>query len=391
MEPPIRALFTVCEMQGKYVVSAEIPSADYSSRPVFYRGAGRIRGSYVRVGESDEPMSEYEVYCYEAFRKRIRDELRTCETNNALLDTARLDEYITLVKQEKTNLSSNFSDSEIQEFMGITQNHAMTVAGIMVFFKYPQAYYPQLCITAVSVTAEVMGESGTSQERFIDNARLTGAIPEMLNSAVDFVRRNSRIRTIIDDSGKRTDKPEYPIVAVREAILNALVHRDYSLYSENTPIRIEMYRDRLEIINPGALYGRMKLGELGVVRPETRNPALAGMLEIMRITENRYSGIPTIRHALQKAGLPAPEFSVLHGEFRVIMRNDYILVPNTTQGILQFCSTPRSREELTQFTGKSRNYTMKYIIQPLVESGQLRLTLPEKPKSPLQRYVTAGI
>ena len=76
MEPSIRALFTVCEIDGKTVVSAEIPGVDISERPVFYKGVGRIKGSYVRVGESDEPMSEYEIYSYEAFRKRTRDDIR---------------------------------------------------------------------------------------------------------------------------------------------------------------------------------------------------------------------------------------------------------------------------------------------------------------------------
>ena len=57
MEPSVRALFTVCEINDKTIVSAEIPGVDISKRPVFYKGVGRIKGSYVRVGESDEPMS----------------------------------------------------------------------------------------------------------------------------------------------------------------------------------------------------------------------------------------------------------------------------------------------------------------------------------------------
>ena len=76
MEPPVRALFTITELQGKVVVAAEIPGADLAVRPVFYKGVGRIKGSYIRVGESDELMSEYEIYSYEAFRKRIKDDLR---------------------------------------------------------------------------------------------------------------------------------------------------------------------------------------------------------------------------------------------------------------------------------------------------------------------------
>lgn len=66
----------MCEIGEKILVSAEIPGVDVSDRPVFYKGVGRIKGSYIRVGESDEPMSEYEIYSYEAFRKRIRDDIR---------------------------------------------------------------------------------------------------------------------------------------------------------------------------------------------------------------------------------------------------------------------------------------------------------------------------
>ncbi len=58
MQPPVRALFTACEIDGVTVVSAEIPGVDIADRPVFYKGVGRIKGSYVRVGESDEPMNE---------------------------------------------------------------------------------------------------------------------------------------------------------------------------------------------------------------------------------------------------------------------------------------------------------------------------------------------
>lgn len=65
----VRPLFTVLQIDNKTIVSAEIPGVDYSQRPVFYKGSGRIKCSFVRVGESDEVMSEYEIYSYEAYRK----------------------------------------------------------------------------------------------------------------------------------------------------------------------------------------------------------------------------------------------------------------------------------------------------------------------------------
>lgn len=211
-----------------------------------------------------------------------------------------------------------------------------------------------------------MGTIGESGERFIDNKRITGAIPDMLEEAVEFVRKNSRTKTIIDDNGKRKDKPE------------------------NTPIRIEMYRDRMEVINSGGLYGKISIDALGKVHPETRNAALANMLELLKITENRYFGIPTMRSEFIQAGLPVPIFSVVHGEFKVVMKHDcYKENATSEKAILDFCSIPRSRAELIEFTAKSRTYTMINLVAPLLSTGKLKMTLPDKPKSSKQRYIKA--
>lgn len=388
MEPVVRALFTVCEVEGKTVVSVEIPGVDASERPVFYKGVGRIKGSYVRVGESDERMSEYEIYSYEAFRKRLRDDIRTVEEASfKLLNEARMEAYVFAAKEERKNLAENVSKDELLELMGITRNGFPTLAGLMTFSKYPQTYFPQLCITAVVLPGTEQGSVGEDGERFIDNKRITGAIPDMLEEAVEFVRKNSRTKTIIDDNGHRTDKPEYPIKAVREAVLNALVHRDYSIHTENVPIRIEMYRDRMEIINSGGLYGKISIDALGKVRPETRNAALANILELLKITENRYSGIPTMRSEFLKHGLPAPAFSARHGEFKVVMKNGFFDENlSVSQQVKNFCAVSRSRDEIVNFVGKSRNYVMSKVVAPLVESGELEMSLPEKPKSPKQKY-----
>lgn len=389
MEPSVRALFTVCEINDKTIVSAEIPGVDISKRPVFYKGVGRIKGSYVRVGESDEPMSEYEIYSYEAFRNRTRDDIRVVEgASLKLINKERMNQYLEAVRNERKNLYDNVSESEILEFMGIAKDNVLTLAGLMTFSMYPQAYFPQLCITAVSLPGTEQGEIGDDGERFIDNKRITGAISDMLEEAVEFVRTNSRTKTIIDDNGHRVDKPEYPIKAVREAILNALVHRDYSVHTENVPICIEMYRDRMEIINSGGLYGKISIDALGKVRPETRNAALANMLELLNITENRYSGIPTMRKEFANAGLPAPIFSVVHGEFKVVMKNGLFEKKGSNEeSLLDFCSTPRTRAEIVAFVGKSKNHVMAHIVGPLVKENKLRMTIPDKPKSLNQKFV----
>ena len=156
-----------------------------------------------------------------------------------------------------------------------------------------------------------------------------------------------------------------------------------------------MYRDRMEIKSPGGLYGKISIDSLGKVRPDTRNSTLANMLELLHVTENRYSGIPTIRREFRNAGLPAPVFEVRHGDFIVTFKNNFCgsdakgNSQSTADSVLDFCSTPRTRSELEQLTGFSRYYMMKTIINPLLESGQLKMTLPDKPKSKNQKYVKA--
>ena len=81
-------------------------------------------------------------------------------------------------------------------------------------------------------------------------------------------------------------------------------------------------------------------------------------------------------------------FSVLHGEFKVVMKNGLFNdAAPVNDSLVDFCETPRSRSEIVAFVGKSQNHVMSQIVAPLVEEGKLRLTLPEKPKSPNQKYV----
>ena len=70
MEPPVRAVFTIAELEGRMICSAEIPAIDLSERPCYYRGAGRTQGAFIRVGDADLPMTDYELYSYEAFRRK---------------------------------------------------------------------------------------------------------------------------------------------------------------------------------------------------------------------------------------------------------------------------------------------------------------------------------
>ena len=394
MEPVVRPLLTVAEKNGLFFVAAEIPGADITERPVFYQGRGRVKGSFVRVGDSDEPMTEYEVYSYEAYRKKYQDDIRVIERATfAALNQESILNYIELLKIGKPKLAA-IPDDEIYELMSIKRNGQIILSTVMNFCPYPQAYFPQLCIVATVVPGKEMGEIGEQGERFLDNQRIEGNIQEMLDGAMQFVNRNMHTKTIIDpNTGKREDRTDYPITALREAILNALVHRDYSVHTEGMPIQITMYEDRIEIRNPGGLYGRIKIDQLGKVQPDTRNPIIATELEVLKVTENRYSGIPTIRRAMHEYGLPQPEFLDERGSFIVKLyrcRESALSIQNEiskSNDLILFCKIPRTRKEICEFLGLSSvTYAIQTHVMPLVKQGLIKLSIPDKPKSPKQLY-----
>lgn len=342
-------------------------------------------------------MTEYEIYSYEAFKRHLQDELRdNPRPELARLDEKLLKEYFVEIRKKKRNLST-IEDAEILKLQGIVnQQDEPTLAGNMLLGQYPQSNFPQLCIVAVAVQGTEIGDLSEEGARFIDNERIEGTLPQMLEAAMAFVERNTPVATIIDpQTGKRKDRPLYPPVAIRELVLNALIHRDYSFHTETSPIALRLFCDRLEIENPGGLYGRMTLDLLGRMSADTRNPFIAIGMEVLAQAENRFSGIPTIRRLMKEAELPAPRFETYRGIFKATLfsKKESAIKPMPTgdlrERVLDFCKTPRSRKDLEMaFSEITIVHLMNRTIKPLISEGRIELTMPDKPKSKFQKYFT---
>ena len=398
MVPPVRAVFTLAEYKGVLLCSAEIPAADLSERPCYYSGAGRIQGSYVRVGDADLHMTDYEIYCYEAFRRHLHDDERPIErATETVLDRSLIDEYIRNRQKDRPGFA-RLDTVQIYDMLAITREGHPTVAAIMNMGIYPQGYFPQWGITAIVVPGKEIGDIAEDHARFLDNKRIEGTIHSMAEEAQQFCLRNMKVRTIIDPStGRRTDRTEYPPDAIREAILNALIHRDYSYYTEGTPIQIIFFTDRVEIHSPGGLYGRVTVEQLGFAKTDLRNPTLAVMAETLTGSENRYSGIPTMRRELAAYGLSAPVFENRRNEFVVTFYNSPVQqrndsdpvksLPTQKSELLEYCRTPRSRNEIADFLGiKTIFYAMQRYVQPMLDKGELAMTIPDRPGSRKQKF-----
>lgn len=326
MEPKLRPEFLPIIYNNKKLLAVKINEIPQNKKPCYYKNAGMNKGSYIRIGDSDEQMTEYEIYSLQSYKDGIQEDLRPIKraTINDL-DKEKLELYLKKIKNSKPNLGK-FTDEKILKLSGIIENSTdniyPTLSGLLMFGEYPQGYLPQLFIACVVVPGTKLGDVGELGQRFDDNKRVEGTIDEMLAQTLNFIRRNIGTMVVIDDNGERKNIPEYPMKALKEAVANALIHRDYSISRESAYIYVQIYDDRIEIINPGDLYGNNRIENLGTdVMLEARNKNLVRLLEEKgNIIENRHTGIATMREEMKKLGLPEPEFYSLRGDFKVVFR-----------------------------------------------------------------------
>lgn len=248
----------------------------------------------------------------------------------------------------------------------------------------------------------------------LDDKEYEGNLIYLLQSGCEFVRNNSKVR-FEKKERYRVDKPDYADRAVTEALVNALIHRDYLIMGSE--VHIDMYDDRLEIHSPGGMYqGKLiqdcTLDEIESIR---RNSVIADLFHRMKYMERRGSGLKKILD--ETAKLPGytdelkPQFRSTSASFFVVLKNvnhitsasdevgdgvsggvsDEVTTNNTSiEKLLEFCSAPRTRQEMQNFFKiKSERYFREKIIRPLLELGKLKHTIPEKPNSRNQKYIKA--
>jgi ATP-dependent DNA helicase RecG len=137
----------------------------------------------------------------------------------------------------------------------------------------------------------------------------------------------------------RHDVLEYPQEALREALANAVAHRDYSSYVRGSYVQIRMFADRLEIQSPGGLFGNVTVENIEDEH-STRNARLMRMMEDMHIVENRGSGIKAMLHVMRAANLEPPTFLDRRASFRVTFRNHTLMNPDAVAWLNQFANAP---------------------------------------------------
>lgn len=244
----------------------------------------------------------------------------------------------------------------------------------------------------------------------LDDKEYEGSLISLLQNGYDFVRNNSKVR-FMKEARYRVDKPDYAERAVTEALVNALIHRDYII--SGAEVHIDMFDDRLEIWSPGGMFEGRPIQEQDIehVVSTRRNPVIADLFHRMKYMERRGSGLKKIIDESRK--LPGytkelkPEFISTPADFRVVLKNvNYHLegkkqappqvTPQVTpqvelrEKILFYCEIPRSKREIAAFCGlKDLKHLNDRYLRPLLIDGKLEMTIPKKPKSRNQKYVRA--
>jgi len=380
MEPPLRPSFSVEEIEGETLVAVEVPEVAFDQKPCYHRPHGLHEGSFIRVGNSTRRMSDYEIYSFISSRTQPKfDAEPIIEATLEDLDRGKLEEY--LAQQRKARPNAPYWSLPFEQILSqlriVIETDGIlrpTLAGLLMFGSYPQRFEQQMVVVFLQFYGTTTTEEAPSGERFLDNRKFEGTVKEIIDNATDYVmasmRKGSLIRGVT-----RQDIYEYPEVALREAIVNAVAHRDYSHFVRGSHIQVRMFADRLEVENPGGLYGRVTIDKLQEGQ-STRNRLLMHLMEDVHLVENRGSGIDAMRDAMQKRGLPAPFFEDKRTAFLLkFYQKTPVEVPlaEEEQRILAYVRKHGSirRADAQELLGANEAQA-RYLLQKMQKAGQLR-------------------
>lgn len=404
LTPCVRPVLQVLPFEGSLVLVAQIVAMPPRDRPCYVTTRGRYQGSFIRTGDGDRRLTQYEV-------DRMLEERRQPAYDDEIVAEATLDDldpvltagFVARQRELHPRVLASRDDRAILAAMHAIREEGgvwrPTLGGLLALGPFPQQFLPRLNVTftAFPGTDKTGGVDGS--RRFLDARTLVGPIPLMVDDAVDAVTRNMRTGAIVEGAFRR-DVPDYPRDAVREAVANALMHRDYSPDARGSQVQVNLYADRLEIVSPGGLYGGVDIEDLGRFGvSSSRNQFLSNMLETTPfphggyVVENRGTGYQVIDERLREALMPPARpvstlrfFSVTFDKRRASANErqpDAGLAAE--DAILEALGrdTSLSARQLAEMSGLSRS-TISNHLRQLIAQGKVEPLHPSR--SPRQRY-----
>ncbi len=359
-----------------YLVAVQVyPS---SSRPHFLEREGPEAGVYVRVGSTNRHADADMVAELRRFsRGEAFDEQAVPDLDPEALDFRAASESFALVRRLKR------TDFETLRLVTKHQGRLVPTTGGMLLFGHNRLQlYADAWIQAGRF-------AGTNKARIVDQNEIRSYPVEAVGSAMAFIEKHS-LRGAEFGAVRREDRWNLPPVAVREAIVNAVVHADYS--QRGAPIRVSVFADRLEIENPGLLPFGLTVDDLRRGVSRLRNRVIGRVFHELRMIEHWGSGIQRMTEACTEAGLAAPFLEEIGSRFRVTLytaRVGPVELDAVDRSILEHLDSDvgRSTREISLAISLTPRAT-RNRLRKLVERGTV-IEIGSSPQDPRKRYFRA--
>lgn len=314
VNPPSYGLSRV-ELDGNPVLVVTVAELDPSLKPCFVAVKGKQGGSFRRLDDRNLKLTANQIFELEnAVRPQHADREIVAGATTADLDSALIEELIAGLAGKRVMRGVSDNVSALTRLNVTDSEDRVRLAGLLMLGIYPQQFFPALLVD-VTVHPTLEKSAPGPQLRFLDRYRAEGTLVDMLDEALDVVRRNLRTYSVVRGAG-RQDQLEIPIEALREGIANALVHRSYDHRFLGEAVAIDIYPDRVEIANPGGLVGGKTLETIADGVSSWRNQTLMKLLTSVplrsgggMVAEGQGSGVPLIFHEMEANNLEAPIYT----------------------------------------------------------------------------------
>jgi ATP-dependent DNA helicase RecG len=279
----------------------------------------------IRVGAQNKPMGGEAIRHLAATKSSGDFESEPVAGATLVdLDKAVLDEYMRLRAERGHRASTGSLQDHLVDIGAMVEDGTPTVGGLLLFGKHPQTFLPQSGLIFVKFLGkEARGRDGLAG--YGRRVEIEGPAARIIERAWQVVNEEMRVEAVVNGL-RREEVPEYPRFAVREALVNAVCHRDYRLSGRRVEIR--MYEDRLELISPGGLPGYITLDNI-VDEHFSRNPRLVAGLFQWGYIEELGLGIDRMIEEMLQHGHAPPNFEAKPYSFTVRLHNTLERSPAT--------------------------------------------------------------
>ncbi len=345
--------------------------------PFYVRAEGAQSGVYIRLGSTNRPAGpELLAELLRLGRNTFFDEQPCSETSSDDIDVRAASELFAVVSKRLTLPKQR----SLGLLVGQGSKMLPSIGAVLLFGKNRERIFPLATIRCARFL-------GKNTAKFLDQTEIDEYLPQAVDSVVAFIERHTR-QGIEIGRVRRRQVPEYPVEAIREAVINAIVHADYSIGGAGTKVAI--FDDRLEITNPGLLPFGLTLETALAGVSMLRNRVIGRVFRELELIEQWGSGLGRINGACRDAGLPPPRFEELGTNFRVTLFGDRVKTPARPEWQSSLLACLGKKERISTHAAAELwnvpDRTARRRLRRLVDAGVL-VEVGSGPKDPYRVYV----